>query len=554
MLSFPAGQILASLGRAATRLGLARSARAGAAVVLALGVVMAALVAWAPLGGPPTARAIWENVAIEYTFVPPYSSFQDLRGRVVGVPPSQYATVTYLKVQGRFWIKPTGSNPVTPLASDGTFVVDITTGGVDEIAEYMVTYAIPLGYSPPVLLGETAIPVELEQNAVAVVGRKRPMPDERTLTFSGYDFIVKKSDEGLMGPGPNYFSDSAESVWVDGAGQLHLRLIQRNGRWYAAEVLSARDFGFGTYCFSLAGLPANLDPGVVVGLFTWSDESKYTFRELDLEVSTWGVPSGPPLQYVVQPWDQPNQRVQFRADVTTPLRHCFTWRPASVAFRTTNQSGGEVQSWTFNGAAFGTVPQPSAGVRFNLWLQNGLAPANGSEVEVVVQRFEHEPSSSALLTATATATLAPSATPTATPTRTPTLTSTSTPTATPTVTSTATPTMAPVACSPRPTVYVQSSAVPGDPGRLRVTVSATTPPGSGLNMIRELRFTRPVNSVVEAGRVIDDAATLALPSGTTQTTFFLRRKAAGPMIVNFSVVDGCNPPWRSFAGAGPGLP
>src|SRR5437764_2032193 len=90
----------------------------------------------------------------------------------------------------------------------------------------------------------------------------------RVLQFSSYDWIVKSSDR-RVGPGPNYFADSDGNVFVDTQGRLHLRLTQRDGRWYCAEVISAQSFGYGTYRFYLDSTIDNLDTQVVLGMFTW---------------------------------------------------------------------------------------------------------------------------------------------------------------------------------------------------------------------------------------------------------------------------------------------
>ena len=38
----------------------------------------------------------------------------------------------------------------------------------------------------------------------------------RTITFSGYDWVVKDSRQRKIAPGPNYYSASASSVWPYG--------------------------------------------------------------------------------------------------------------------------------------------------------------------------------------------------------------------------------------------------------------------------------------------------------------------------------------------------
>ena len=44
------------------------------------------------------------------------------------------------------------------------------------------------------------------------------------ISFAGHSWSVKGSTEPI-GPGPNLFSTRGENVWVDAAGQLHLRTL-----------------------------------------------------------------------------------------------------------------------------------------------------------------------------------------------------------------------------------------------------------------------------------------------------------------------------------------
>ena len=46
-------------------------------------------------------------------------------------------------------------------------------------------------------------------------GNKKP-GGARIIRFSGYDWIVYTTGDMKGGPGPNYFSDSEENVWIDG--------------------------------------------------------------------------------------------------------------------------------------------------------------------------------------------------------------------------------------------------------------------------------------------------------------------------------------------------
>jgi hypothetical protein len=208
----------------------------------------------------------------------------------------------------------------------------------------------------------------------------------RTLQFSGYTWQVKASS-GPVGPGPNYFSDSDENVWVDSLGRLHLKLTYANGRWYAAEVINTQSLGLGRYTFDLDSPVDMLDPNVVLGLFTWSDDPAFNNRELDIEFSRWGdaadLSNG---RYVVQPYDRSGniQRIVQRPAPSSV--QSFDWQASNVTFAS---STAAPSSWTYTGP---DVPQPaSAHVRLNLWLDHGAPPLNGNTVEVVVRRFTFEP-------------------------------------------------------------------------------------------------------------------------------------------------------------------
>lgn len=50
-----------------------------------------------------------------------------------------------------------------------------------------------------------------------------------TLKFAGLEWTVR---EGQGGPGPNTWE--SRNVFVDGQGFLHLKLVQREGRWSCA--------------------------------------------------------------------------------------------------------------------------------------------------------------------------------------------------------------------------------------------------------------------------------------------------------------------------------
>jgi hypothetical protein len=218
----------------------------------------------------------------------------------------------------------------------------------------------------------------------------------RTIRFSGYDWEVKTSGTGRTGPGPNYFSDTSENVWVDSSGRLHLRITKRNGRWYSAEVISTTSFGYGTYRWYLDSPVDNLDPNVVLGLFTWNDDPAYNHRELDIEFSRWGNPNYANAQYTVQPYTVAGNQVTFtEPPLLNQTTHSLQWAAGSAAFRSLRghyasapNPGAVIAQQTF------TKGIPVAGgenARMNLWLFEGRQPSNRQSVEIIVNKFEFAP-------------------------------------------------------------------------------------------------------------------------------------------------------------------
>ncbi len=112
-----------------------------------------------------------------------------------------------------------------------------------------------------------------------------------TLTFSGYTWTIKKSGAHRVGPGPNYFSK--KNAWVDSSGRLHLAITKVGRHWAVGEVVNTRSLGYGTYTWVLASRVDNLDPNMVLGLFTYDSNPAYNNREIDIEASRSGQCVGP---------------------------------------------------------------------------------------------------------------------------------------------------------------------------------------------------------------------------------------------------------------------
>jgi len=289
-----------------------------------------------------------EQPQVAFTHVPAYGSTEDLSGRVENVDFATHAVAVYIFIGG-WWSKPTFEAPLSPIAPDGTWTCDITTGGSDMYATQIAAYVVPIGYAPPLAEGWPQLPDVLDANAVASVRATRPFT--RRIEFAGYEWSVKESRGLPTGPGNNVFSDSSSNVWVDAQGRLHLKICRRDGVWSCAEVVSVRSFGHGTYRIFADTAADALDARAVLGLFTWNDDAPYTHREIDIELSRWDNASDANnAQYVVQPWQPPGHLTRFRVppDVTNAT-YSFSWRTNRIDFATygghvipTSPAGGEI--------------------------------------------------------------------------------------------------------------------------------------------------------------------------------------------------------------------
>ena len=214
-----------------------------------------------------------------------------------------------------------------------------------------------------------------------------PKPIDRVIKFSGLDWIVRTNPNAKQGPGPNYFSDSEENVWVDNNGKLHLKITQRGGNWYCAGVFSKNSFGHGKYTFYVNSDVTKLDKNVVAGLFTYYDDT----QEIDVEFSKWSVEQNMNAQFAVQPSSKAGNVKRFDIPANAgPTIHSFDWSSNAIHFFSgKNTAGGEeFAQWNYTG-----VDVPSAlteRLRLNLWLYKGQIPSDLKEQEIVIDSVKFE--------------------------------------------------------------------------------------------------------------------------------------------------------------------
>jgi hypothetical protein len=236
----------------------------------------------------------------------------------------------------------------------------------------------------------TAVPL-LQFTGAAALANDSSQGRERTIVFSGYEWVVKSSQH-RVGPGPNVFSH--DNVNVDAAGRLRLRIARRGDTWTSAEISSRRAFGYGTFRFTVVAGPR--DPQAVLGLFTWDeDASDQYYREIDIEISRWGDPDNPNAQCIVQPSRRPGNTIRFEMS-EGPAVHEFTWTRHGVSCLSQLMYALEepsTPSFFHRHDLRESPPEGRANARINLWLFDGLPAVSGAAVEAIVERFEFIPES-----------------------------------------------------------------------------------------------------------------------------------------------------------------
>ena len=218
----------------------------------------------------------------------------------------------------------------------------------------------------------------------------------RTIEFSGVEWNVRS---GHGGPGPNHWSDAPESVRVDNRGRLRLQLRPIGDTWHGAEVCTDSS-GYGTYTFQLATNVEQYDPNVVAGLFTYREGPS----EIDIEFSRWGNPDASDTgHYTI--WapetgsEKPVAQTSFQVDLRgTHSTHQFSWTPGRVeaaswhGFYESPPPQAYIYEWSYEGMDVPTAGEDDE-LCINLWLYDGMAPADGKPAELVISSVDIEPHS-----------------------------------------------------------------------------------------------------------------------------------------------------------------
>lgn len=351
---------------------------------------LALLLAWSAMLLLQGCRAQSPDVppSIEFTKIPPAAQggrerVDTIAGRVKGLRPGQHVVV-YAR-SGPWWVQPWPDRPLIPIQADSTWSTETHLG-----FEYAALLVDP-GYQPPptmdVLPNQGAAVVVI--TAVKGSGPIALAPT-KPLKFSGYDWKVRtiSSDRG----GINNLYD-ADNAWTDAQGAMHLQIKKKGDKWSCTEVVSERNFGYGTYVTVVRDV-SRLEPSAILSFTTfddWGGEQHY--REMDTEFGRWGEPDRKSnAQFGIQPFYVPGNLDPFNAPAGA-LTNSMHWESGRASFETvrgeSNHQGAPiVAQHVFTSG----VPSPGKETfQFLFYVVASEKAPETKDAEVVIKKFEYLP-------------------------------------------------------------------------------------------------------------------------------------------------------------------
>lgn len=326
--------------------------------------------------------------SIELTKIPPAAQggrerVDTIAGRVKGPHPGQHIVV-YAR-SGPWWVQPWPDRPLIPIQADSTWSTETHLG-----FEYAALLVEP-GYQPPptmdVLPNQSATIV-----AITAVKGSGPiaMAPTKPLQFSGYDWKVRTISSDRGGMNNLYDGDNA---WTDEKGALHLQIKKKGDKWSCAEVVSDRNFGYGTYITVVRDV-SRLEPSTILSFTTfddWGGEQHY--REMDTEFGRWGEPDrNSNAQFGIQPFYVPGNLDPFVAP-TGALTNSMHWESGRASFQTVRGKSNRGDARVVAQHMFTSgVPTPGKETfQFLFYVVASEKAPESKDAEVVIEKFEYLP-------------------------------------------------------------------------------------------------------------------------------------------------------------------
>ncbi|HWE49739.1 MAG TPA: BACON domain-containing carbohydrate-binding protein [Bryobacteraceae bacterium] len=335
------------------------------------------------------------GATVVLTSIPAWGQDGQITGYIYGLPSDKVALYLFEFIPDVGWGSISGCG-TTSVQSTGQFSVNATPELLNRNATRISAYLVPssLTGTIPCVGGAASIPFVIAHNALSFVSYPR-IPAYSTLSFGGLDWFIKSAPVEVS-PYNQYFTN--DTAFVDQQGQLHLKVEKCSGSWCAAEIFTKQTVGYGSYSFSIASQLNNLDPNLTLGLFTWDGQAgDQNNREWDIEFARWGnLTNTSNAQYVVQPYNGPNNLTRFLMSPAANSTHVVQWSASQMNF-SSSASNLPIASWNYVANAFSSIPTPGdVHLHLNLYIGAGTSPASQVGTEIIISNFHYTPAAASI--------------------------------------------------------------------------------------------------------------------------------------------------------------
>jgi hypothetical protein len=219
-------------------------------------------------------------------------------------------------------------------------------------------------------------------------------------SWMGYTWNTSASSG--VGGGP--LGSNVGNISVDANGYLHLSINEINGTWYASQMWSTNNFGFGTFQWVLEGDPSlyAFNPDTVFAAFLYGPLNNVGVDgadEIDLEFSAWGCTGSGCNNgdFTVYPAVYNNENYSWTDDwnITGPsvITARMTWTSTSVSYWIMSgvvplgTTENIITSATYTPASNATtdIPQVAIPMVFNIYAKD--APT--ASQQAIIQSFQY---------------------------------------------------------------------------------------------------------------------------------------------------------------------
>jgi hypothetical protein len=216
--------------------------------------------------------------------------------------------------------------------------------------------------------------------AFAATVSAQTYPSNGQIKWNGITFDV---GSGYAKPGPNTWN--SKGVYIDDQNRMHLTIQKVGSQWQASEIDTTGSYKYGVYRWTIESTDlALLDNNCILGLFAYYND----VNELDIEFSKWGNPSNDMLSYSCQP-AQPSNFAHFPVTKQKSIVCQIDWQQSRIIYSAWYSDGTLIGQWTCTKG----IPTVPLHLCMNLWMMNsGNGPTNGKPVDIVISKFEINPS------------------------------------------------------------------------------------------------------------------------------------------------------------------